>query len=101
MPKPRAIPELQKLASELVGDSKTPNLFFVTCEGVVVTVSRDLSTAHRHWRQLAAITPRVECALEDRHTGVLADISPESDAPGSRLIKRDDTHLFYPSFTPY
>lgn len=83
---PAKTPALQSLASDMVGDGKSPNLYFVTDGGVTVTVTRNRELALREWRELAKRFPRVECALEDRKTGVLCSVAPESDAPGARLI---------------
>lgn len=94
MSKPRKTEQLEELARSVVGDDKTPDIFFVTDQGTVVTVSRDFKTAYTHWCELAARYPRVECALENRTYGVLADISPESDEPGARLVRTDDTYSF-------
>ena len=66
--------KLEALASELVGDGKTPNLFFVSRVGVgVLMVTRDGEAAHGFWQSL----PRnVETSLEDRRNGTLAAIEP-------------------------
>jgi hypothetical protein len=92
MGKPQKIEQLQTLARDMVGDDGKPDLFFVTDQGIVVTISRDFDTAHKHWEELARRSPRVECALENRRTGVLASVEPDSDEPGARLEVRDDTH---------
>lgn len=93
-PAPRKVAELETLARDMVGDDSTPDLFFVTDRGAVVTVSRDFGTAYRHWRTLAQRSPRLESALENRRTGVLASVEPDSDEPGARLVIRDDARYF-------
>lgn len=85
------IQELQTLASDKIGDGKSPNLFFVTDEGIVVTVTRDFNLAYRQWLRLANQSPRRECALEDRRAGTLASVEPCSDEKGARLEIHDDT----------
>ena len=91
---PSKIPALQSLASDVIGDGKSPNLFFVTDRGVTITVTRNFSSAHAEWTKLANRVPRMESALEDRKTGVIASVEPESDAPGARLIAFDDSMQF-------
>ncbi len=91
--KPRAIKELQALATEMVGDSNAPDLFFVTDQGVVVTVTRCFETAYADYHRLAWRWPLVECALENRTIGCLASVEPESDEQGARLIRIDDTDM--------
>lgn len=87
MPK---VSELETLASALVGDGKTPDVFFVTDQGAVVTIDTDASRAYSVWVALASRSPRRECALENRTYGVIASIAPETDDPGARLIRVDD-----------
>jgi hypothetical protein len=76
---------LEAFARETIGDGKRPNLYFVTDRGHVVTVTTDLAIARSHWDKLAARRPLQECALEDRVTGVIADVSPDSDEPNAPL----------------
>lgn len=85
--------KLDDLARDHVGDGKGLNHYFVTDNGHVVTVSEDFQTAYDHWRKLAARRPLMECALEDRLTGVLADVSPHEE-DGGRLLISDDTDRF-------
>lgn len=82
--------KLDALARDHVGDGQHLNTFFVTDEhGHVVTISFDFQTAYDHWRKLAARRPLLECALEDRLTGVLADVSPQEE-DGGRLMISDE-----------
>lgn len=91
--RPRRILDLEDLARRLVGDGKAPNLFFVSRQGTILSVTRDFDAAYAQW---AALPRNQESTLEDRRTGVLASVEPESDRPGARLIVRDDAHLFGP-----
>ncbi len=84
---------LEKLAREMVGDGKNPNLFFVSSEGNIILISRDFDVAYMKWRQHAE-RPDHESALEDRHTGVIASVEPESDDPDAKLIVIDDSEMF-------
>jgi hypothetical protein len=85
---------LNDLATKLVGDGQEPNMYFVTVEGETITVTKSLAVAHAEWKGIA-IYLRQECVLEDRSTGVLACVEPESDEPGAKLVYYDDTNLEY------
>jgi hypothetical protein len=81
--------ELNRLATELVGDSQKPNLYFVSIEGNITLVTSEFDTAYDMWRYL----PRdIETALEDRLTGCLASTAPIEDG-SSKLITHDDTYM--------
>lgn len=86
----RKIPELERFAKLAIGDGMPPNLYFVTDEGVIVTITRSRELAYRHWRELSKRRPMVESAMEDRLNGVLASVEPESDEPNARLVVSDD-----------
>lgn len=86
-------PELDDLARRLVGDGRTPDLFFVTDDGHVVAVYSQFLRAYGHWRDLAARTPRRECALENRTYGVIASVDPRSETD-ARLIVIDASRDF-------
>ena len=79
------MPELEALASRMIGDGQTPDLFFVTDEGAVVLIETSGLRAYGRFKDLASRSPRKECALENRTFGVLASVEPESDDPGARL----------------
>lgn len=86
------IKELNVLATELIGDGKTPNLFFVSIKGDIVLVTPEFDTAHEYWLYL----PRtIETALEDRRNGMLAATEPEED--GSNVLRTYDnsTHMLH------
>jgi hypothetical protein len=80
-----AYERLNQLASELVGDGKSPNLYFVTEAGRVLTVTTDGRTAYLQWRALA--NRRIECGLEDREHGVVCSVEPGETG---RLQRHDD-----------
>jgi len=83
-----AYDRLNQLASELVGDGKSPNLYFVTVDARVQTVTTDRRTAYLHWHQLAS-TGVLACALEDRETGVVCLVEA---GPDGQLQRTDDYH---------
>lgn len=93
MSKPTEIEPLQSLPRTMVGDGGQPNVFFVTDQGVTVTITTDFEVAYEHWKKLAARRPRVESALEDRLTGCLASVEPVDDEPNARLCVIDDTDM--------
>jgi hypothetical protein len=93
MSKPRKIEALENLARTMVGDGRNPDLFFVTDQGVVVTITRDKDVAYDHWRQLAARSPRLECALENRQFGVLASVEPSGTDENKLIVRFDNIHL--------
>lgn len=71
----KRVKELDKLATEMVGDGNKPNVFFVTHKGKVTTITRHFEVAHREWRKFAM--QRMESALEDRLTGTIASAGVE------------------------
>ena len=79
------IKALDALATELVGDGKSPNLYFVSLAGTVIMVSRDGNAAHRFWKSLGR---NVETALEDRCVGLLASTEPIEE--GSKQLRTYD-----------
>lgn len=87
------IKPLQALATDMVGDGKNPNLFFVTEQGITVTVTRDFEMAYRQWETLAHTYPQIESALEDRKWGVITSVEPREQGVG-RLIRIDDSRQF-------
>lgn len=92
MSKPKRM-MLNAMASKIIGDGGTPNLFFVTDQGETVTITRSFQVAYAQWLALArdAIAMRIECTLEDRQTGVLCSVGPESDNKGARMLRVDDS----------
>ena len=90
------IKQLQELATDMVGDGKTPNLFFVSEQGVIITVTRDFEIAYEQWLSLASGYSRVECALEDRRYGTICSVEPRTDDMGNnkQMITIDDSDSF-------
>lgn len=86
------LPELNALASKIVGDGKQPDWFFVTDGGNVVTVTTDPKLAYGHWQALAQRRPAQECALENRTVGVLASVEPR-DENDARLVITDNSRM--------
>jgi hypothetical protein len=80
-----AFERLEQLATELVGDGKSPNLYFVTWNDRVQTVTLDRRLAYQQWCVLA--TRAEVCALEDREAGVLCSVEVGEDG---RLVRTDD-----------
>jgi hypothetical protein len=91
MAAPKRIAALERLVSDMIGDGKAPNLFFVTHGGNVILIARDFEVAYPVWQSISH-QRTAETSLEDRQTGVLASVEPESDKPGARLRLLDDTH---------
>lgn len=93
MSKPKRIPQLEEFASATIGDDKTPDLFFVSDNGSIVTVTRNFDLAYRHWLQLAARYSLTECALENRTFGVLASVEPAREG-STAMVRLDYTGVF-------
>lgn len=87
------VKELDNLASNVIGDSKAPELHFVSSGKLgVVTVSRDFDVAYSHFRRLLIETSG-ECCLESRSWGVVATREPKED--GSKtLVTTDWSHEY-------
>ncbi len=85
--------ELQVLATELVGDDKRPNIFFVSVEGRIVVISLDFEVAYEAWVRFSDVEEKVETALEDRQTGVIASVEPDEER-GGELVWMDDSATF-------
>src|SRR6185295_1454724 len=86
----KKIQELEALATNMVGDGRSPELYFVTDEGAVVMVSRWFRPAYDIWRYLSRQQPRRASALESRKIGLLASVGEDEEKPG-KLVIRDDT----------
>ena len=83
------IKQLNALASEMVGDGKSPNLFFVTVKGNVVLTATDFAQAYGYWKSLARGYPkRIETMLEDRKVGIIASAGMERGY-GTQLRSED------------
>jgi hypothetical protein len=80
---------LEGLASQVIGDGQTPNLYFVTVQGNVVLVTREFDQAYDYWRYL----PRnVETSLEDRLIGCICTTEPIEDG-STQLVTHDDSRM--------
>ena len=88
------IEALEELARAMIGDGQSPDLFFVTDRGQVVSVDVCHISAYERFIALAQRSPRKECVLENRTFGVIASVEPDSDEPVARLILCDDYHMF-------
>ena len=86
------IKKLEDLAREMVGDGKSPHLYFVSIEHKgVVLVSRDFEPAYEYWKSL----PRnIETMLEDRHVGVICSTEPQAEG-STRLVTYDDSRMVH------
>lgn len=79
------VKELETLATEMVGDGKKPNLFFVSEQGNILLVTRIFQAAYDLWYRVS-LRVDVECALEDRLTGVIASVEPSEDDPKKLML---------------
>lgn len=93
--RPRFKP-FEDMARDMVGDGKTPDLFFVSVAGNIVTVSLDFQSAYEEWR-VRSRGNRVETSLEDRLYGTIASVEPEDDG-SPKLIRHDDSADFVRGF---
>jgi len=86
------IRQLEELASEVIGDGGSPNLYFVTEAGRgVILVSRDFDVAYDHWRHM----PRsIETSLEDRKIGTICSTQPVEDG-SKELTTYDDSYYYH------
>lgn len=91
---PKKIKALEELARNMVGDGESPNLFFVSDCGAIITITRDFQVAYSEWKKLAFRSPRLPCMLEDRKTGVICDVDKDEYSKDGRLILRDDSYHF-------
>ena len=91
MSKPRKIKQLEELARTMVGDGKAPNLYFITVDVVVVTITRDLSIAKSEWRRNIYNHPFTPCSVEDRKQGTVCQ--HDKDEETCRWITIDDSNL--------
>lgn len=81
--------ELNRMATEMVGDGKKPNLYFVSLGSNVQLVTTDWDAAYTYWLSL----PRnVETLLEDRLIGLICDTSPVEER-STRLTTSDCSYM--------
>lgn len=81
------VEQFEQMARDMVGDGKSPNLYFVSEEGVITTVTRDFEAAYLCWSGLGR---KIETCLEDRKNGVLATTTPIEEG-SEQLRTYDDT----------
>jgi hypothetical protein len=79
------IKQMQEMARDMVGDGKEPNVFFISQEGVICTVTTHAMIAYDHWK---ALPRHKESAFEDRLYGVIC--TTESQEGTNRLIVHDE-----------
>ena len=88
---------MERYATERVGDGKTPNLYFVSEEGMgVVLISRFFDTAYSFWRTLSKLK---QTSLEDRKFGVIC--STERRSKGLYAYETIDNSVQFKKFFPY
>jgi hypothetical protein len=88
------IKELNELARNIVGDGKTPNIFFVSnSDGHVLLISPHFPTAYKYWQELPH---NAERTLEDRLWGTIASTEPISEG-SKNLVTYDDSQSFVES----
>lgn len=81
--------EANDLARDMVGDDQSPNVFFVTFQGMVRYIYTEFESAYACWRNL---TTAEETALEDRQYGVICCTEPDEET--DVLVTHDDSHMF-------
>ena len=82
------VKRLKELATEMVGDSGHPDLFFVTIEGNVRMITTEFKLAHDYWRSLPI---NIETSLTNRRDGFIAYTEPVGE--GSRMLVTYDHTL--------
>ena len=83
------IQELERMASKMIGDGKSPDLFFVTQKGDVQLIAQDFRVAYRYWKSL----PRnCESSLESRGFGCIGSNEPDEET--GLLVFHDDSEMF-------
>ena len=88
------INELEKLASKMVGDCQTPNVFFVSkfdneTHGIIL-ITTDFEVAYKVWKSLPKTC---ETSLEDRKFGCICTTEPVSEG-SKQLITDDNSDMF-------
>ena len=84
------ITELNELATEMVADGKTPNVFFVSEAGNIKLVTTVFQEAYSCWQSTFR---GLESALEDRLYGCICTNEPEEDG-SKKLVWQDDAGGF-------
>ena len=86
---------LEKLSQTMVGDGKTPNVFFVSIKGAIHLITTDFNVAYDYWRNLARNQRNDQPALEDRRWGTICDFGLNDTC---HLVMCDDSHSFRKQF---
>lgn len=88
---------MERYATERVGDGKTPNLYFVSQEGMgVVLISRFFDAAYTFWKTLPKLKTT---SLEDRKFGVIC--STERRSKGLYAYETVDNSALFRKHYPY
>lgn len=74
MPSNMTIPQLNELARKMVGDSQSPNTFFVSVGNDTQLVTTDFNQAYSFWKGLSKTQKTKEPALADRMFGVICSV---------------------------
>ena len=74
MPSDMRVEQLNGLARIMVGDSQTPNVFFVTVGNDTQLISTDFNQAYVFWKGLSKTQRSKEPALADRMFGVICSV---------------------------
>lgn len=82
------IEELEDVARQMVGDSGTPDVFFVALNGNIRLITVDFEVAYSLWRSYAynRQTCNIESCLEDRQYGVICSNEPIDDGSAQVVI---------------
>lgn len=91
----KKVKALQELARKMVGDGKSPNLFFVSVEGVIVHIGRTPTNAYDYWSAVSRNPDNKNTALEDRKHGTIAD--KQKDRKDGTVIIDDFNRFFFPN----
>lgn len=71
------ISSLEKLTTDMVGDGKKPDLFFLsTAKDGVVGITRKFHILYNEWKSLLRHHPKLETTLENRTFGVICSNGP-------------------------
>lgn len=85
------IKELQDMARNMVGDGKSPALYFVTTKNQgTILVTRNFRSAYDLWRRLASTEKNNWPCLEDRKQGTICSCEPENDDGSGKVTTFED-----------
>lgn len=88
------IPQLEELASEMIGDGGSPDVFFVSLKGNIVLITIEFEEAYQKWRESrwGRLGCHQESTLESRQYGVICFVEPEEDS--QKLVVHDDSEEY-------